>query len=421
MNKHWLVCSVAAIAMGLAIADSALAVPTTIEQNSESTEAQVIETSPVKQKPNFSHKTNDEEEKTIFDLSETSESITIEQNSASTEAQEDLTFSGAFNSHQVNQEFKSPDTSQSQLKPTIRETKSQLKQTSAISPEIDFSHRSHESAQPTLPVQEKLISKDVEKEKTILSPTSLIDFSRASIQATDLALEAIADKDVLQMASDTNANPSLIAQAESATTSNRSKQGLYISFAGAYQDRASAQDFIGIATFYPGPSWMGAVGYRIDNFRIEGEYSYFRNDFDKLTFFTPGTTTASGPAQTSPGAYVDGRAIMFNAYYDIPINGSSLKPYIGGGLGFYNAHIVNLSPPGFGGFVANGFSPDRFAFQLRAGLNYAISRKFDIFLGYRYFQGNRFRYTIDNSSPPLVLRPNGLESHNLELGVRYNF
>lgn len=189
------------------------------------------------------------------------------------------------------------------------------------------------------------------------------------------------------------------------------------------QGRASAQDFIGIATFKQGYGLGGAIGYRFDNnLRAELEYSYLDNGFQDLSFFIPGTTTvAPNQPEKSPGANVKGRAITVNAYYDFPVS-EQFRPYIGAGIGTYNARINSLSPPGFGGFVANGDSPDRFAFQLRAGISYLFTPNFEVFTGYRYFKGNEFEYTIENSgTPPLVLRPNGLESNSLELGLRYGF
>ncbi len=207
--------------------------------------------------------------------------------------------------------------------------------------------------------------------------------------------------------------------AEAETDATARNDGFYIRLGAGFQNRADAQDFIGRASFDTGYKLNGAVGYRYSDFRAEVEYTYFRNDFDELTFFEPGTTTpVAGPPETSPGAYVDGRALMLNVYYDIPLS-RRLRPYIGGGIGVYNAHIVELSPPGFGGFEANGFSASRFAFQLRAGLSYAITDSLDISLGYRYFQGNRFEYDIADS--PLELEPNGLETNGAELSLTYTF
>lgn len=199
------------------------------------------------------------------------------------------------------------------------------------------------------------------------------------------------------------------------------RNGVYLTFYGIpVQGRKSAEDFIGRATFSTGTGLGGAVGYRFKDVRFDAEISYFKNKFDELTFFQPGTTTpVPGPSERSPGAFVEGRAVMFNLYYDIPIRGSRISPYIGAGVGSYNAYINDLSPPAFGGFVANGKSSDRFAYQLRSGVTYIASQNLDLFIGYRYFKGNEFEYVIPGF--PVALRPNGLQSHSLELGLRYQF
>jgi opacity protein-like surface antigen len=193
----------------------------------------------------------------------------------------------------------------------------------------------------------------------------------------------------------------------------------YVRVGGGLQNRESAEDFIGRATFDTGYNLYGAIGYRFLNLRTELEYKYFNNDFDELTFFQQGTTTpVPGPPETSPGANVDGRALMFNLYYDLD-TGSRFRPYVGGGVGFYTAEINDLSPPTFGGFVANGVSDDRFAYQLQAGISYIVTENLDVSLGYRYFKGDRFDYEIEGFTPNL--EPNGLESNTIELNVLYNF
>ncbi|MEM8502344.1 MAG: P44/Msp2 family outer membrane protein [Cyanobacteria bacterium P01_D01_bin.1] len=198
------------------------------------------------------------------------------------------------------------------------------------------------------------------------------------------------------------------------------QDGPYLTIYGVpIQRRGFAEDSIGRATFDNGGGGGGAIGYRLGDFRFDAELSYFTNPFNELFFFNPGTTeVAPNQPEESPGAFVDGRAVMFNVYYDIPLS-KRFRPYVGAGVGFYNGRINDLSPPGFGGFVANSSSPNLAAYQLRAGLNYSPNSRFDLFTGYRFFRGERFEYPIENSD--LLLRPNGLKSSSLEAGVRVVF
>jgi len=205
------------------------------------------------------------------------------------------------------------------------------------------------------------------------------------------------------------------------------RDGFYLTLLGSpIQSRKFAQDFIGRATFTDGSASGGAIGYRWGDFRFEGEIQYFSNGFDLLTFLDQATGQFIFPSQRSPGATVDGRSIMFNIYYDYPLS-ERWRPYLGLGAGFYRAQINGLSPEGFGGFVAFGESPDRFAYQLRLGIAYAVDANFEILAGFRYFKGDTFEYTIRSSTSLtpdgslLVLRPNGLETQSIELGIRYHF
>jgi opacity protein-like surface antigen len=189
-------------------------------------------------------------------------------------------------------------------------------------------------------------------------------------------------------------------------------QGIY----APYQERARACDDIGCSTFDSGYSGGGALGYQHGPFRVEFEYNVFSNDFDESTFADPAVVPRT--QKSIQRAYVDGRSLMVNAYYDFQIN-DRWMPYLGAGIGSYEANIKNLQPPAFGPFVANATSSDRFAYQFRAGVTYVINPAFSVFSGYRYFKGDRFEYPIENSD--LVIRPNGLESHAVELGVRLKF
>ena len=180
----------------------------------------------------------------------------------------------------------------------------------------------------------------------------------------------------------------------------------------------------GKGTFANGTAASVAIGYQYSAFRGEFEYVGFQNRFDQLYFNASPTSTSSGPfgPATSPeGGNVTGRALMFNLYYDIPIS-KRFVPYIGGGMGTYNANINNLGPAAFAGNVANGYSPDRFIYQLKAGLAYKVAPQLAIFAGWRYMQGSQFSYTMNFTGgppfPPLTITPNGLKTNALELGFR---
>ncbi len=89
----------------------------------------------------------------------------------------------------------------------------------------------------------------------------------------------------------------------------------------------------------------------------------FRDTFSTSNAFASG----SGTIRTF--------ALMANVWYDIPM-GSGLTPYLGGGIGYADSEVEH-------GLVMNGSGGD-FAWQLGAGLNFAMTEKMSLGIGYRY-------------------------------------
>ncbi len=77
------------------------------------------------------------------------------------------------------------------------------------------------------------------------------------------------------------------------------------------------------------------------------------------------------------------RSIMLNAYYDIP-TGTKLTPYIGGGIG-----LAFLELKGDG----EKEDSTEFAYQLGAGVSYAINDNWGMDAGYRYIKNGSLSWT----------------------------
>jgi len=221
----------------------------------------------------------------------------------------------------------------------------------------------------------------------------------------------------------------------------RRRDGFYLqaNFAPV-QSRGNACDPIGCSSFNSGISGGAALGYQKNNMRVEFEYMNYTNDFKQSTFTQdfpplpiPGgcrlafrCTALAGDTQKSQGrAWVQGGALMFNAYYDIPAS-QRFRPYVGGGFGVYNGNINNLNLPAFSnalGGAVNSNSIYSFAGQIRAGLSYAFTNQLSGFVGYRYFKGAGYTYplTVNGASIGATIHPNGLASSSLELGLRWLF
>lgn len=207
--------------------------------------------------------------------------------------------------------------------------------------------------------------------------------------------------------------------------------GWYLGVSGAVTNRqkvTEANDSRTTLTFNTGLNLNAFIGYRIRDFKIEGETSYFNNPIDEATAFT-GVVVGGGPARGNVSLFT----YMLNVFYDIPLK-YKLKPYVGGGIGFYQSRLDGLRPGFFkdgpsvgapppditqgdieaGGL--NGTSDLPFAYQLRAGVNYLVSEKTDVYLGYHYFHGNELEFNV--ALPIATTFPDGASIHAIEIGFR---
>ncbi|MBQ8677644.1 MAG: porin family protein [Alphaproteobacteria bacterium] len=133
-------------------------------------------------------------------------------------------------------------------------------------------------------------------------------------------------------------------------------------------------------------------------------------------------TDAAGRARGASAIMkADIQTYMLNLYYDIN-TGTALTPYISGGIGL--AHIKAKSNYVDGTTTSNlSKSTNEFAWQLGAGVSYALNDKVSIDLGYRYTDlGNLKGTTHLNVDPGNAINMKAdFESHEVLLGVRYTF
>jgi len=116
------------------------------------------------------------------------------------------------------------------------------------------------------------------------------------------------------------------------------------------------------------------------------------------------------------------RKYMFNLYYDFNVKDSKIKPYIGAGVGFYQSEINSLFPEFFAGNLGlptsgvNTTSNFPFAYQLKAGVNYEMTQRTELYVGYCFFHGE----SLDFAAPPFgPFHPDGAATHSVELGLRF--
>lgn len=125
------------------------------------------------------------------------------------------------------------------------------------------------------------------------------------------------------------------------------------------------------ASFDTGFALGGFVGYDTGTgVRVEGELTYRSNDLDGFSLL-PGVPFDGG---------IDSLSLMGNVFYDFN-TGSAWSPYVGGGLGvaLMTADITSV------GIDVIDDDDTVFAYQLGAGVGYALSPTVSITADYRFF------------------------------------
>ena len=194
---------------------------------------------------------------------------------------------------------------------------------------------------------------------------------------------------------------------------------------------------------------LGAMlGYRLaSGLRIEGEVFMARAKVSKIT--NTNITVMGNPLPIEVPLDVSGAAkqvgVMANLWYDLETIDDAWTPYVGGGLGFVRidqgglrydtdalaeavatvlarqrsaqAPAVDLPD----GFVPPPSATDTvLAWQVGAGIGYALSETATLQLGYRYQVVNGLEFSGMNANG-MVNTETDLQIHFLEIGIRQRF
>ena len=151
--------------------------------------------------------------------------------------------------------------------------------------------------------------------------------------------------------------------------------------------------------FDTSPVFGGAVGAANGPWRSEVELGYRSHDADAINGIPlAGTGFASD---------VDILTGLVNVYYDHDI-GHALKPFVTAGIGFANIDARLAAA------IVGATSDDTtvLAWQVGAGLNYALSDRFSLEAKYRFLMG---------SDPEFEIATSEFRSHDILFGVRLGF
>ena len=164
-----------------------------------------------------------------------------------------------------------------------------------------------------------------------------------------------------------------------------------------------------------GVAVMGAVGYALNNLRIEGEISYRHNGLDELTINTAVggglvfVGVATGPIEGDMTAL----GFMANAFYDFD-TGTNWVPHLGGGIGLAQ---LGLDVESIGGVSTSFDDTDTvFAYQLGAGIGYRLGNGARVDLSYRFMGTSDAEFSDSGATVDAEY-----QSHSIMAGMLYKF
>jgi opacity protein-like surface antigen len=190
------------------------------------------------------------------------------------------------------------------------------------------------------------------------------------------------------------------AQAQSSRLYFAGYMGLNIGTKGDFDESTTGRS--GNFEFDNGMSFAGAAGLRLtQQWRIEGEISYRKTDFDRVNFDGAGNFKEGGEMSTW--------LYMVNAYYDFDLKWKNVQPFVSAGIGLAS-HSGDINDGSALAPDASGSSIG-FAYQVGGGLKYRVSDDMAFTGGYRYLgtTGGEFdSYDFD------------FGSHEFRVGLEYD-
>jgi opacity protein-like surface antigen len=151
--------------------------------------------------------------------------------------------------------------------------------------------------------------------------------------------------------------------------------------------------------------WDFEPGNPVGEGRIELEYSHRSNRLDKARF-----SDGAAPA----GGNLTADSLLFNFYGVLHGEDRSWSPYVGAGLGAVRIETSDLTVTG--GPLSND-SALTFAYQLGLGIDYTLTERLNLDLGYRFFSSIRPKFSEVNG-PAFKM---DYLNHSVVLGLRVGF
>lgn len=164
--------------------------------------------------------------------------------------------------------------------------------------------------------------------------------------------------------------------------------------------------------FDPGIHVGGTGGYDFGMLRLEGEISYKNSEISSIT------DRSANANFRNPDGNLGVAAFMANAFLDLH-NETRVTPYLGGGIGFATLDLSDTYGNDTTGRLRLYDEGDDtvFAYQIGAGAEIAINRRYSLDIGYRYFGTDTATFNRESTQWSSL----EFESHNVIVGFRATF
>ena len=163
--------------------------------------------------------------------------------------------------------------------------------------------------------------------------------------------------------------------------------------------------------------WGGqlAIGHRFGPLRVEAEAGRTHTAARRYVVTAPITNDLPQVGGDTVTRF------MANAYFDVPLRESGIRPYFGGGIGDASVHVTTKASRPFGPPTAPTQLIDDhvhgFAWQAIAGIALPLSSNLSVTAQYRYLDAGTL-HGQDTRGQGFETRIRG---HNVDLGVRLSF
>lgn len=143
-----------------------------------------------------------------------------------------------------------------------------------------------------------------------------------------------------------------------------------------------------------GGNFGGQLGYKLSNFRVEGEFDYAYLGFDKMHFNGIVIKNKTSPSGFKLGGNTRVMSGFLNAYYDFfaPDTEISFRPYLGLGIGMANLSTTTDITFHDQVLVKHHYSQSSGAVQGIVGVGYYLDDYTTVYLDYRYMTTDNLNF-----------------------------